>query len=45
MYEGNRRILKECMVMCVCGMCACLYMYKLFKNIKIKFVKNIIWFF
>lgn len=45
MYEGNRRILKECMVMCVCGMCACLYMYKLFKNTKIKSAKNIIWLF
>lgn len=27
--------------MCVCGMCACLYMYNIFKNTKIKPAKNI----
>ena len=30
------------MGVCVCGMCACLYMYNIFKNTKIKPAKNII---
>lgn len=36
MYGRKRRILKECMDMCVC-----LYMYNIFKNTKIKAAKNI----
>lgn len=28
--------------MCVCGMCACLYMYNIFENTKIKPARNII---
>lgn len=41
MYEGER-ILKQYVGVCVCGMCACLYMYNIFKNTKIKPAKNII---
>ena len=39
----NRQINKlQYVGVCVCGMCACLYMYNIFKNTKIKPAKNII---